>query len=155
MSVGFSASRAGRPLLPGRFLVIIPVRGWVDPRAIVRLEELCQLKNSTISTGIEPATLRLVAKCLNQLRYREIMLWSLNYFYLIFFYVCSISHSTFLSEGRIILGLILRSKRRPASFSKQSEILRVALSHTEDNKGGKRNIRIRGRKDRRMKRSGS
>jgi hypothetical protein len=36
--------------------------------AIVRLEGLGQLKNST-SSELEPATFRLVARCLNQLRY--------------------------------------------------------------------------------------
>jgi hypothetical protein len=52
-----------RPPLPqGIFLVLITVRGLVDPRAIVRLEGLGKLKNPiTSSSGLEPATFRLVA----------------------------------------------------------------------------------------------
>jgi MoaA/NifB/PqqE/SkfB family radical SAM enzyme len=53
----------------GRFLVLISVRGWIDPRVIVRLERLGQLKKFT-SSGLEPVTFRLVSECLNQLRYR-------------------------------------------------------------------------------------
>jgi hypothetical protein len=53
MEVRLSVLRAGRPLPPGRFLV--------DPRATVRLKELCRLKNPMISLEIETATFRLVA----------------------------------------------------------------------------------------------
>jgi hypothetical protein len=70
MAARLSALRPSRPLPPERFLVLISVRALVDPRDIVQLEGLGQLKNPTTSLGVEPMTFRLVEKSLNQLRYR-------------------------------------------------------------------------------------
>jgi hypothetical protein len=50
--------------LPGRFLVLISVRAWADLKAIVRLEGVGKLgeeKKTMSSSGLEPATFRIVA----------------------------------------------------------------------------------------------
>jgi hypothetical protein len=51
MGVRLSALRAGRPLPARKFLVLVYVRGRVDPTAIVRLEGLGQLKRSNDLIG--------------------------------------------------------------------------------------------------------
>jgi hypothetical protein len=45
---------------PERFLVLIPVRGRVNPGAIIRLEGLGKLKSPMTSSGSNPRTFRLV-----------------------------------------------------------------------------------------------
>lgn len=61
---------------PGRFSTLIFVRGWADPKDIVR-KEGCQLKVTPL--GMEPATCRLKKYCLNRLYWIRVIRWRVTY----------------------------------------------------------------------------
>jgi hypothetical protein len=69
MAVNFQPYTPAALYPPGRFFVLISVRGSVNPRAIVQVEGLGKLKNSMTRLGIAHATFRLVTQYINQLRY--------------------------------------------------------------------------------------
>jgi hypothetical protein len=89
IAMRLSVLRTGHDLPPGRFLILIYVRGWVDPKGLLRLKGFGQLKNlmtfsvieisfAACSTAPQPTTLT------NALREQH---WNNNFFWIICKYV--------------------------------------------------------------------
>jgi hypothetical protein len=70
LAIRLSALCANSCFPAGIFLVLISVIGYVDLRAIMKLEGLDQSNYDIASLGIKHATFRLVAQCQNKLCYR-------------------------------------------------------------------------------------
>jgi len=64
-----SAVRTGRLYSQDMSLVLVSVRGWVEPRAIVRPEGISNRKTWMPPLGIEPVNFQVVAHCPKQPRH--------------------------------------------------------------------------------------
>ena len=97
------ALSTGRLYLQEIFLVLISVRGWVNPKNIVRPEWSIQWKNPLTPSRFEPTSRLFVALCLNQL------LYGVPLFIYIYIYIFIYLFTKILSEDRVSQSLYIRS----------------------------------------------
>jgi hypothetical protein len=108
--VGLSALHTGHLYSQEIFLVLISVRGWVDPRTIVQPKGLCWWKIPVIPSEIKPATFRPVAQIYTW--YHGIFKCMSHLFYCIQQYSCFDYHKACAVEFVLHISL-----HRKTSFS--------------------------------------
>ena len=99
--VSLSVLHTGRFYSQEIFLVLIPVRGWFDPRAIVRPEGLCQMKNFSDTIGNRTRDLpTCIAVPQPTAPPRAPYIYIYIYIYIYLFIYLSVRHNTDLQNAK-------------------------------------------------------